>query len=218
MTGTDSPPLLQLAVDVLRTEQALAILGQVHPHVDIVEVGTPLIFEEGLAAVEALKSKYPGKSYLADLKIMDAGNIEASSAFRRGADIVTVLALADDATIRGALEAAQKHGGRLMADLINVPDPAARAVELERMGVPLVCVHTAYDRQQGGANPFAELEAVRKAVRCRVAVAGGIKFETVAQAVTAGTDILVIGGGILNRPDPAEAAARIRARMQETKR
>ena len=77
--------------------------------------------------METIKTRFPDKKCLADLKIMDAGKIEATSAFQRGADIVTVLGCADDQTVRGALEAAEAHGGLLMADLINVRDPVGRA-------------------------------------------------------------------------------------------
>jgi len=216
--ATGIRPQLQLAVDALSLEEALRIVAKVHPHMDIVEVGTSLIFEAGLAAVESLRAKHPDKKYLADLKIMDGGKIEANSAFARGAQIVTVLAAADDSTIGGALEAAGKHGGQIMADLINTPNPAERAGKLERMGVPIVCVHTAYDRQAGGASPFAELQEVRAAVRCHVAVAGGLKVGTVTLALEAGADILVVGGGIIAQPDPREAASQIMKRIQETKR
>lgn len=217
-SATISRPRLQLAVDALSTGEALDILAKVHPHMDIVEVGTPLILEEGLAVLEKLKTKYPDKAYLADLKIMDAGKIEANSAFEHGANIVTVLSVADDSTIQGALDAAKKHGGQVMADLINAADPAARARELEQMGVPILCVHTGYDRQQSGANPFAELQAVRAAVRGRVAVAGGLKLATVGQAVQAGADILVIGGGIITQPDPRAIAAQIVKILEGTRR
>src|ERR1041384_4436456 len=147
-------PLLQLAVDVLTTSEARRIVEQVHPHFDIAEIGTPLIIEEGLAALEALKQNHPDKTYLADLKIMDAGYIEARSAFQRGANLVTVLGVTDDKTIANALKAAREFGGRIMVDLINVPDVVVRAKELERLGVPILCLHTAYDRQQSGIDPL----------------------------------------------------------------
>lgn len=211
-------PLLQLAVDALSTKQGLEILGKVHPHCDIVEVGTPLLIEEGLAALETLKAEYPDKFHLADVKIMDAGNIEAKSAFKRGADIVTVLAAADNQTVVGALDAAREFDGTIMADLINVPKIADRAGELEQLGVPIVCVHTAFDRRKTGVNPLEELQKVRKAVRCKVAVAGGLNFETVGPAVAAGADIVVVGGGIINQPSPREAAEKIMRKLQEAKR
>ena len=44
---------LQIALDCLRLEEALRLMEQVHPYVDIVEIGTPLIFEAGLAGADA---------------------------------------------------------------------------------------------------------------------------------------------------------------------
>ena len=35
----------------------------------------------------------------------------------------------------------------VMVDLINTADPAARAAEVEALGVDIVCVHTAFDVQ-----------------------------------------------------------------------
>ena len=202
-------PLLQLAVDATDLETAVNLVETVYPHYDIAEIGTPLIIEEGLRALEVLKSKWPDRQYLADVKIMDAGWLESQSAFRRGADIVTVLALADDKTIQGALEAAEKYGGLIMADLINTPDPAGRARELQALGVQIVCVHTAYDVQGGDIDPMADVHSVRKATTCQLAVAGGLKLENVDQAVAGGADILVFGGSISTHPTPGRIAEEI---------
>eukprot|EP01045_Picozoa_sp_COSAG04_P047137 COSAG04_NODE_17442_length_469_cov_0.905405_1_plen_67_part_01 len=48
-------------------------------------------------------------------------------------------------------------------DLINTADPAARAVEVEALGVDIVCVHTAFDVQHH-SDPLQELRTVRGAV------------------------------------------------------
>ena len=208
-------PLLQLAVDATDLPTALNLVEAVYPHYDIAEIGTPLIVEEGLRALEALKSKWPDRQYLADVKIMDAGQLEAQSAFQRGADIVTVLALADDKTIQGALEMAEKYGGLIMADLINTPDPASRARELQTVGVHIVCVHTAYDVQGSHIDPMTHVHSVRKASTCRVAVAGGLKLENVDQAVAGGADILVFGGSIATHPTPGRMAEEIMTRIEQ---
>jgi len=210
------PPRLQLAVDVLDIDTAIDVVDRIYPHFDIVEIGTPLIIEAGLAAVEQIKPRCPDKQCLADLKIMDAGYMEGSSGFRRGADIVTVLGVADDATISKAVKAAREHGGELMADLINVADPTRRAAELAELGVSILCVHTAYDTAATGVSPLATLQAVRPVVTCQLAIAGGLALDDVGPAARCGADIVVVGGGILNQPDTRAAAAAIMARLQET--
>jgi 3-hexulose-6-phosphate synthase / 6-phospho-3-hexuloisomerase len=213
--NSKSRPLLQVAVDALSIKQALQTVGQIYPHVDIIEIGTPLLIGEGLSALEAIKAKFPGKKYLADLKIMDAGKIEATSAFQRGADIVTVLAAADDLTIHGTLEAAEGHGGQVMADLINVRDPVGRAIELSAMRVPILCLHTAFDRRGPDKDILYLLEIVRPVVSCRLAIAGGLTADTVRQALSKGSDIVVVGSGITDQPDPGKVARTIMKELEE---
>ena len=42
---------LQLAIDLLSVPDALALLHKVAPYVDVIELGTPLIKQEGLSVV-----------------------------------------------------------------------------------------------------------------------------------------------------------------------
>jgi 3-hexulose-6-phosphate synthase len=49
-----------------------------------------------------VKAAYPDKLVFADMKTMDAGELEADLAFNAGADIMTVLGSAGDSTIAGA--------------------------------------------------------------------------------------------------------------------
>jgi 3-hexulose-6-phosphate synthase len=209
---------LQLAFDVTSTAKALETAEAVYPHFDIAEIGTPLVIEEGLRALSTLKRRFPDRQFLADLKIMDAGFLEASSGFSRGADIVTVLAAADDRTVSQALEAAARYGGKIMADLINAAEPVARARRLQDLGVDMICTHTAYDRQGAGIDPLRELRELRAAVRCTLAVAGGLKLEHVPQAVDAGADILVVGGAVVAQGDPAAAARDMMRSLREADR
>ena len=101
-------------------EECIILLEQTKGNVDIAEVGTPFIIEEGMRPVRELKKRFPEIEILADTKIMDAGELEASSAFKAGADIVTVLGVSNDETILGAIKAAKQHGGKIMIDMIAV--------------------------------------------------------------------------------------------------
>ena len=96
---------LQVAMDLLTVEDALSLAGKVAEYVDIIELGTPLIKAAGLSAVTAVKAAHPDKIVFADMKTMDAGELEAEIAFKAGADLVSVLGSADDSTIVGAIKA-----------------------------------------------------------------------------------------------------------------
>ena len=123
---------LQFAMDTLTTEAALELAAAAAPHVDILELGTPLIKSAGLSAITAVKAAHPDKIVFADLKNMDAGELEADIAFAAGADLVTVLGVAGDSTIAGAVTAATKHGKGIVVDLIGVAAKPARARAVAR--------------------------------------------------------------------------------------
>lgn len=204
---------LQLALDVLDADRALQLAEDVRPVVDILEIGTPLMKFAGISVLEKLRKAFPEKQILVDLKTMDVGDYEADFCFAHGADIVTVLGVADCETIRGSLSAAERHGGQVMVDLINHPDKARRACEAERMGAHFVGVHTGIDQQRQGVTPLQDLRTVRKASSIPVMVAGGITAETVSSIAEESPHTVVVGGGITGAPDPGAAARRIREAM-----
>ena len=149
---------LQIAVDIADMERVLEIAEQVHDIVDIYEVGTPVIMKEGMRPVRALKERYPDLCVLADTKIMDGGALECEDVCEAGADIVTVLALADNATIAEVAETAHRYDRKVLADLICVRDIPGRAKELADMGVDYIGVHTGVDMQKAGRTPLKDLE------------------------------------------------------------
>ncbi|MBB6638436.1 3-hexulose-6-phosphate synthase [Cohnella thailandensis] len=202
---------LQLALDLVNIPEAIELVKEVEPYVDIVEIGTPIIINEGLHAVKALKEAFPSLQVLADLKIMDAGGYEIMKAAEAGADIITVLGAADDSTIRGAVEEARKQNRRIMVDMINVKDIAARAKEIDALGVDYICVHTGYDLQAAGKNSFEELQTIKSVVRnAKTAVAGGIKLHTLQAAISANPDLVIVGGGITGAENKADVASQMR--------
>jgi 3-hexulose-6-phosphate synthase len=188
---------LQIAIDMVDAEMALKMVEQIHDVVDIVEVGTPMIVREGMLPVRLIKEKFPKVVVLADAKIVDGGDIESGDAFEAGADIVTVLGVAEDATIQAVVNTARKYGKQVMADMICVSDVGKRAAELDRMGVDYVCLHTALDVQNTGKTPFDELSLVMAVlVNAKVAVAGGINMGTIPLTKSYQPEIVVAGGAL----------------------
>ncbi len=206
---------LQLALDQVSLEQAVEIVDQLQDFIDIVEIGTPLIFKEGLTAVTTIKNRFSRLTILADLKIVDGGAYESKLAFEAGADVVTVLALAHDVTVEAVIRTAQEWGGAVMVDMLRQSDIAARISQVENMGAGYICVHTASDL--GGPDHLAlqQLEAAVQTVKkALVAAAGGITLQTIGEVLLKKPDILVVGGGIMNQPDRRQAAAAWQRRLQ----
>jgi 3-hexulose-6-phosphate synthase len=198
---------LQLALDEPDLEVAVTRGRELIDLVEIIEVGTPLVIEYGMESVRRIREACPGVEVLADLKVMDAGRLEASLAFRAGADWVSVLGVAADVTVRGVIEAAGDAGGRVMVDLIGCPDIPGRAADLLRLGADVICVHTAFDRQPSGAHPLDELSQLLEVTPSdRAAVAGGIRPETLPQVRELAPRIVIVGSYLADHSRPREAA------------
>lgn len=205
---------LQLAIDELTLTEALEVLKDIHPYIDIVEVGTPFLIDAGREAVCQIKATYPQLEVLCDAKIMDAGAYEAQLAYDAGADYVTVLGITDDLTIKGCVEQAQKQERQVMVDLICVENFAERVPIIEAFGVDIIAVHTGADQQQAGRTPLEDLKELKQYAKAvQVAVAGGINAETIGDYVALDPDIVIAGSGILKADDPVAAAKEMKAAL-----
>jgi len=202
---------LQVALDVLDLPSALTLANQVSEHVDILELGTPLVKAAGIAAVSAIKAAHPDKLVFADLKTADAGELEAGLAFEAGADLVTVMGTVDDDTIRGAVTAGKKYGKQVVADMIGVVDGrVARIQQVAKLGVSFVEIHAGLDEQARPGYSIQQLLEDGRLAGVPFSIAGGVKVDTIASVRDAGAKIAVAGGAIYNAPDPRAAAAELK--------
>ena len=207
---------LQAALDTLSLEECIALLSETRGSIDIAEVGTPFVIEEGMRPVKEFKKQFPEIEVLADVKIMDAGEYEADKCFAAGADICTVLGVSNNATIEGVVRSARKHGKKVMVDMIEVPNLAERAKEIDQMGVDYICVHTAFDVQATGKDPLDELKLIKGVLKhAGAAVAGGVKLATIDAIAAEKPEIIVVGGYICNAKDRAAAAKELKAHMEQ---
>ena len=204
---------LQIALDFPTAKQALNITKQVHKYVDIIEMGTPLIKCEGLKVISQFK-KFK-KPIVADLKTMDTGFFEAELAYKAGASYATVLGVSDDSTIKGAIEAAKKYKKIIMVDLIGVSNIVKRAQQVLKFGADYVCIHSGIDMQHMGKTPLGDLKKlVKKVSSKKIAIAGGIKLETVDEIAKNKPGIIIVGGGITSSKNPLKAAKELKARIK----
>lgn len=204
-------PILQVALDLLELPRAVQIAeSSTTAGADWIEAGTPLIKSEGMQAVRVLREHFPGHTIVADMKVADTGTLEVEMAAKSGAEIVCILADADDAVIAESVRAARLYGVRLMADLMSTPDPMARAKALETLGVDMINAHVGIDQQMLGRTSIELVQRLAGEVNVPIAVAGGLDAETAAHAVKLGASIVIVGGSIVRSADVAASTARIR--------
>jgi 3-hexulose-6-phosphate synthase len=212
----------QISVDVATLEQGRAVAGAaLAAGVDIVEMGTPLLKNQGVAnVVPAFRKQFPEALLLADMKTMDGGAFEARAVYTGGGNIVDFLALAGVDTakavcaVRDEFRRAGPDLSRLAFADIMVPHqgPAAQAIEVAlRMldaGVDGVGVHLQSDARRAdhrliesdylGDVARAVFERVGKAAA--VQVVGGLSVPQAKRLARAGLRAFVISGN-LGLPD-----------------
>ncbi|MDR0778709.1 MAG: orotidine 5'-phosphate decarboxylase [Methanomassiliicoccaceae archaeon] len=212
-------PVLQIALDLMHLKRSVEIAHEsIDGGADWIEVGTPLIKSEGSESIRTLRREFPGKKLIADTKTMDVGSFEVEIAAKAGADIITVMGLADDSTISEAVMAARKYGAEVMVDMLNVRDIVERSKTVERLGVSYICLHMGIDQQMRGKDAPADiLKKVVSSTSIPIAAAGGITAEKVHVYVEAGASIIIVGGGIIKTSDITEAAKNMKKAMAGAK-
>ncbi len=201
-----NPPYLQVALDNPNIEAILSIVNQLpkSDHV-ILEAGTPLIKRYGVDVISRLREVRPDAFIVADLKTLDTGNLEARMVADATADAIVISALAPVATLNKAIEEAHKTGIYAVMDTLNCPDPVAILKQLKELP-DVVELHRAIDIEET-AHAWGNIQDIKAlSPKILVAVAGGIRIDTMPDALKAGADILVVGRAITNAKDVRQVA------------
>ena len=201
------PPYLQVALDLVDMNRVAEVLAGL-PENDhlIIEAGTPLIKRFGLEVIGEIRKLRPNAFIIADMKILDTGNLEARMAADASADAVVISGLAPASTMEKAIAEAKKTGIYSIVDMLNVNDPV-KVVKSLKVKPDIVELHRAIDAEDT-AHAWGDIPALKKAAggKLIVATAGGIRVDVVGDAVRAGADIIVVGRAITASKDVHTAA------------
>ena len=207
---------LQLAYDLGTYEELYPFMEEIKEVIYIIEIGTPIILREGVSQIENIKKRFPDKLIFADLKIMDAGKLEADIGFQAGADMVSVLGLASKKTIEATKNSAIQWNRKIMIDMINLEDPIMKWTDFMKMGMDYGCLHTAHDDVTDGENSLETVEKFHEAHGGQqISVAGGIDPEKTRNLKSCQPEILVVGSYITTAVDQSKAVKTIRQVMNE---
>ncbi|HZD43866.1 MAG TPA: bifunctional 5,6,7,8-tetrahydromethanopterin hydro-lyase/3-hexulose-6-phosphate synthase, partial [Methanomicrobiales archaeon] len=201
------PPYLQVAIDLVDMNRVASVLRSLPPsdHL-LIEAGTPLIKQFGLSVISEIRKVRPNSFIIADMKILDTGNLEARMAADAAADAVVVSGLAPKTTLEKAITEARKTGIYSIIDMLNVEDPAG-VIESLSVKPDIVEMHRGIDIETS-SHAWGDIPAIRKAggPKMLIATAGGIRVPVVKTALKTGADIIVVGRAITAARDVHHAA------------
>ncbi len=201
---------LQVALDFDDMSKCLQVADAIKDEVDIMECGTDTLVRYGMEAVRCLRDRYPDKTILCDQKIMDGGHYFGCMANDFGADIFTVLGVAADETVQGAIAAARERHAKVLVDMCSVPNYKERALQLCSWGADYICIHTPTDQQATHSfhRHVGEIAELIGAQRC--AIAGGIDPQKCKYLRRIQPAIVIVGSYITYSEDPLRAVKNIR--------
>jgi len=197
---------LQVAFDIADLDEALKLALQIEPFVNIVEIGSLLIYRYGVHAIAEFRIALPKVMLLADVKIADRPKEAVLLCTEAGADWVTVLAGANQKVIRAACAAAHAAGKKIMLDLIDANSLGQSAMEAQALGVDALLFHTPIDVKQSGGTLIESWDMVRGNTNLPIYFSGSINRETVYDIIALQPSALVVGKGITHAENPREEA------------
>ncbi|HET8604765.1 MAG TPA: orotidine 5'-phosphate decarboxylase / HUMPS family protein [Marmoricola sp.] len=199
---------LQVALDRIPLEGAVAITAEVAARTDWVEVGTSLVKqfgERGLREVVAAAGDTP---VLADLKTADDVRFEFEMAFAAGAHSVTVLGLAPDVSIDLAVTVTGEHDRELVVDLMGLPDRRIEELAARLPHRVRLAPHVSKDAQAGGQR-VQDLLGPWSHGR-RLALAGGLTARDLPALADVPELRVIVGSAVTQAPDPLGALEELR--------
>lgn len=211
-------PKLQVALDSTSSADALASVRHYGHVIDVVEVGTILHVAEGVEPVRLLRSLYPDKTILADIKGADAGSLLAKQCFDAGATWMTVICSADIETMKGMKQVAAEYGPDRDVQIELYGDwTFEQAKAWKDAGLDQVVYHRSRDAEAAGKNWSDEdLNKITKLsdMGFKVTVTGGLKVEDLKLFKGIPIYCFIAGRSIRGADNPEAAAKAFKAEIE----
>lgn len=184
---------LQISFDLLDLDKSLALATDIQQHIDIIEVGSLLLYKYGEQAIEKFRETFPQKIILANVRIADRGKEAAKIALQAGADWVTVLAGTSRNVIHTVCTTAHDLGKKVMLDLIDASSLGQSALEAQSLGVDALIFPRPLDE-----SPTLSLEQwdiVKGNTRLPIFISAPVTRETIATILPLKPNGIIISKG-----------------------
>ncbi len=198
---------IQIALDLLDLDAAIAVLRSTVEYVDIIEVGTPLIKNVGMKSINAFREICESRLLIADMKTMDNGAMEIEMALREGADGVTIQAAAPKATVAAAYRACINSGKICCIDSLGLTVPQFfDCVAAYESCKPVL--HVGVDQQAWGDKPTdLAAQAMKLHAPKGCSIAGGVNATNFGSLLELPfVDTLIVGSAVVRDKNPRKRA------------
>ncbi len=196
---------LQISFDMTDLDNAIAIASEIAEYTHIIEIGTLLIYNHGLTAVERFKEKFPEKTLLADTKIVDRGKKVIPNFAKAGADWITVMAGTGQNVIHSTCTTAHSLNIKVMLDLLDSSSMGQSALEAKSLGADALLFHEPYDEKKSPVF-LDKWDMIKGNTSLPIFVSAKINRENVTEIIKINPYGIVVGDSITDADNPKEEA------------
>ncbi|MGI8433455.1 MAG: orotidine 5'-phosphate decarboxylase / HUMPS family protein [Nocardioidaceae bacterium] len=201
---------LQVALDRLPLERAVAIAEAVAARTDWIEVGTSMVKQFGQDGLREVVAAACGTPVLADLKTADDVRFEFEMALAAGAKSVTVLGLAPDISLDIAVEVTGEHDCELVVDLMGLTQQSIQELAARLPQRIRLAPHVSKDTQGEGSGQRVQALLGPWSHGRRLALAGGLTAQDLPTLSDQPELRVIVGSAVTKAGDPSAAVEELR--------
>jgi len=197
---------IQISFDLMNLDKALEIASQTILYADIFEIGTQLIYKEGVKAVEKFKNNFPNKTIFVDAKVIDRFEEIVTLFAKAGANYISVLAGTNNNAIQKASYIAHNLNTKIALDLLDACSVGQSALEAKGLNVDLIICHRPHEPNRL-IEALTDWQDIRENTILPIFIAGGITRENISKVLENKPQGIVLGSCIVNAANPGQEAA-----------
>ena len=201
---------LQISFDMTDLDQALDVASKVQDFADIFEIGSPLIYTQGVKAIESFRAKFPQKKIFADAKLVDRFNGVLKIYSQAGANCLSVLAGTSNSAIQKASQLAHSFDLEIALDLVDAYSMGESAMDAKALDIDVIIFHGPRESTRL-LELLEEWESVRGNTALPIFIAGGIDRDNIDKVLALKPDGIIIGSAVVGAKDPAKEAEYFRS-------
>lgn len=199
-------PKLQVALDITDFEKAM-YFGNLFQNEDIIlELGTILILEQGMARLtEICKSVNNKIPILADIRIIKAGGKLSEIALKSGAKFITMMSDASEDTINSVMNVLKKYDGSEVVIEINNKFEKAKINYFKKMGIKKIIYHVSSEvnNTEWNSEKISLVEEL-STLGFELFVTGGISIDEISKFKGIPIGGFIVGRTIIESEDPLQ--------------
>jgi len=196
--------LLQVALDVTSIEEAERLAGiAVSAGADLLEVGDPLLRRFGFEALTRIRLSQPDTPLIAEFASSDWADEQVRLAADAGADIVSLIGLANEPRIARAVYAARAAKVGIFVEVPRNQADLSWCKMAQELGVDGVSIIRNIDATTNPKASWDRVKRIRRGCDIPIAVSGGFGASHIAAALNISWNIVIVGRAIVDAPDPA---------------